>query len=149
MAHNIANIAKGLFGENKEVSAAMALVDTYVSAQKAYTSQLIAGDPSSPIRAAIAAASAVASGLMNVKKIMSVTDKGGGAGAGAGQSQGPPRPTGAANPIQSVPQQSGAAQPQIGNFSTAQQSTVRVINVARDTAEVVNNEIMVENFAND
>lgn len=44
-------------------------IDTYLAAQKAYLSQLIPGDPSSPIRGAIAAAIAVAVGASNATKI--------------------------------------------------------------------------------
>lgn len=53
----------------KAMAVAMATIDTYLAAQKAYTSQLVVGDPTSPVRGAIAAAAAVASGLANVKKI--------------------------------------------------------------------------------
>lgn len=64
-----------LLGKNSAAGKAAAIaqttIDTYLAAQKAYTSQLIAGDPTSPVRGAIAAASAVASGLANVKKITS------------------------------------------------------------------------------
>ena len=75
------NIGKGLLaaskiagkstGAGKALAVAGTLVSTYSSAQKAYESQLTA-TPDSPIRAAIAAASAIAQGLANVKAIMSV-----------------------------------------------------------------------------
>lgn len=67
----------------KAFAVAAALASTYLSAQKAYESQfqpLALVD--SPIRAALAAGVAVASGLANVKKIMSIKMPGGG-GAGA------------------------------------------------------------------
>ena len=79
------NIGKGLMaasqiagkstGAGKALAVAGALVSTYSAAQKAYESQMI---PSidSPIRAAIAAAAAIAQGLANVKAIMSVKTQG-------------------------------------------------------------------------
>lgn len=58
----------------KAFSIAQTTIDTYLGAQKAYTSQLIPGDPSSIVRAAIAAGAAVAAGLKNVQKIAGVKD---------------------------------------------------------------------------
>lgn len=146
MARDTAAIATAVFGKNKEISAAMTLVDTYVAAQKAYTSQLVPGDPSSVVRATIAAAAAVASGLANVANIYKVSDKGGG---GSGTSTSTPsfnRPTSSAQPIQS---QTSTPQPtNVVNDANQQDNTVRVINVARDTADVYNNELYVENYAN-
>jgi len=58
-------------GAGKALAIAGTLVSTYSAAQKAYESQMV---PSidSPVRAAIAAASAIAQGLANVKAIQSV-----------------------------------------------------------------------------
>lgn len=78
-----------LVGENTAAGKAAAIaattIDTYLGAQKAYTSQLIPGDPSSPIRAAIAAGVAVAGGIANVAAIVKTktpgTSKGGGGSA--------------------------------------------------------------------
>lgn len=71
---------QGLLGENSKAAKAFAIaqttVDTYVAAQKAYASQLIPGDPTSPVRAAIAAGVAVATGLANVKAILSTNPDG-------------------------------------------------------------------------
>ena len=64
-------IAGSATGAGKALAVAGTLVSTYSAAQKAYESQLTA-TPDSPIRAAIAAASAIAQGLANVKAIMSV-----------------------------------------------------------------------------
>lgn len=50
---------------------AATLIQTYQAAQAAYASQLIPGDPTSLLRATIAAALAVAAGLLNVSKIKS------------------------------------------------------------------------------
>jgi len=56
----------------KALAVASTAISTYQAAQQAYASQLIPGDPSSPIRASIFAGIAVAGGLMNVKKILAV-----------------------------------------------------------------------------
>ena len=60
------------------------MIDTYLGAQKAYTSQLVVGDPTSPIRGAIAAGVAIATGVANVAAIAKTktpgTSKGGGGG---------------------------------------------------------------------
>ena len=66
----------------KAAAIASATIDTYLSAQKAYASQLLPGDPTSPIRAAIAAGIAIVGGIKNVKSILAVkTPNGGGGGA--------------------------------------------------------------------
>lgn len=75
------NAFADLAGENskagKALSVAGTLVSTYSSAQKAYESQFTPiPTPDSPIRGAIAAAAAVASGLANVKAILSVNAEG-------------------------------------------------------------------------
>ena len=83
-----------LVGENTAAGKAAAIaattIDTYLGAQKSDTSQLIPGDPSSPIRAAIAAGVAVAGGLANVAAIVK-TKKPGTSGGGGGGST-PTRP---------------------------------------------------------
>jgi hypothetical protein len=83
-----------LVGENttagKVAAIAATTIDTYLGAQKAYTSQLIPGDPSSPIRAAIAAGVAVAGGLVNVAAIVKTKTPGTGGGGGGGST--PTRP---------------------------------------------------------
>lgn len=64
--------AKKAFEIQKAASIAAALVTTYQSAVSAYQSQFVPlPDPSSPVRGAIAAAIAVATGLVNVKNIAS------------------------------------------------------------------------------
>jgi uncharacterized membrane protein YgcG len=79
--------AKRAFAINKAASLAQAIIATYLSAQKAYASQLTA-DPTSPIRAQIAAGIAVAGGLANIAKISKTqfqsTSAGGGGGTGGG-----------------------------------------------------------------
>lgn len=67
--------AGNLLGESTAAGKAMAIaattISTYQSAQQAYASQIIPGDPSSVARGAVAAGVAVVSGLANVKKILS------------------------------------------------------------------------------
>jgi hypothetical protein len=65
------NIAGKATGVGKALAVAGTLVSTYSAAQKAYESQMQL-TPDSPIRAKIAAATAVLSGLANVKAILSV-----------------------------------------------------------------------------
>ena len=64
-----------LAGENTELAKAMALISTSIStydaAQKAYASQLLILTPDAPIRAGVAAAIAVAQGLIRLNKIAS------------------------------------------------------------------------------
>ena len=68
--------ASSLFAENtaayKLTASAQTLIDTYLGAQKAYVSQIIPGEPSSVVRATLAAAIATASGLANVARINDV-----------------------------------------------------------------------------
>jgi len=74
--------AKRAFQVQKAAQIAAATIETYLSAQKAYTSQLIPGDPTSPVRAGIAAGVAVAAGLANIAKIASQKFEGGGSSGG-------------------------------------------------------------------
>jgi hypothetical protein len=68
------NTAKG-----KALAIATTTIDTYVGAQKAYLSQMQL-TPDSPIRAAIAAATAIISGFKNIKAIAKTPVPGGGGG---------------------------------------------------------------------
>lgn len=88
-------------GENTAVGKAAAvastIISTYSSAQKAYESQLSIPTPDAPIRAKIAAGIAIAGGLLNVKKILSVkTEKSKGSQSasvsGVGGNSSVPRP---------------------------------------------------------
>lgn len=76
--------AKKAFQVNKAAQIAMATIETYKSAVSAYASQLIPGDPTSPVRGAIAAGVAVAAGLVNIAKIASQKFEGGGSAGGGG-----------------------------------------------------------------
>jgi len=71
----------------KALSVAAALISTYTSATKAYESQLTIPTPDAPIRAALAAGVAVATGLANVKAILAVKVPG---SNGSGQSTASP-----------------------------------------------------------
>jgi len=89
LASDALNMASEMLGKNTAAGKAAAIasttISTYSSAEKAYESQIIPGDPTSVIRGAIAAGIAVAGGLMNVQKILSVPvpNSGGGGGAAA------------------------------------------------------------------
>lgn len=77
---------KRAFNQQKALAIASTVIGTYDSAQRAYTSQLIPGDPTSPIRATIAAGIAVASGLIRlavIQKQKFEPNAGGGAEGGA------------------------------------------------------------------
>jgi hypothetical protein len=87
IAAQLLGTVSDIVGKNTAAGKATAIaattIDTYLGAQKAYASQLIPGDPSSPIRAAIAAAIAVAGGIKNVRAIARTPIPGGGGGASA------------------------------------------------------------------
>ena len=83
------DIQRKQFKIDKAMKIGRALMDTYQSGILAFGSQLIVGDPTSPIRARIAQAIAIATGLANVaniarQKYQSSLGAGGGGGAGAG-----------------------------------------------------------------
>ena len=81
-------LSKKQFKRNQALAVAETLVSTFISAQLAYRSQLTA-TPDSPIRATIAAAAAVASGLARVASIKAQkydSGSGGGGGGGGGRS---------------------------------------------------------------
>jgi len=78
---------KRAFEIQKRVQIAMALADTYKGATAAYASQVIPGDPTSVVRGGLAAAAAVAAGLVNVAQIRKQQFTGGsGSGGGGGGS---------------------------------------------------------------
>jgi len=74
------------FKVQKAANIAATLIETYLGAQKAYTSQIIPLDPTSVVRGALAAAVVVTSGLLNVKKIASTQFNSQSAGGGGGVS---------------------------------------------------------------
>jgi len=68
---NNKDAAKKAFDREQALAAVSTIIETYLSASKAYASQLIPGDPTSPFRATIAASVAVASGLARLAIIKS------------------------------------------------------------------------------
>jgi len=73
---------KAAFERTKKLNIAAALVETYLGAQKAFTSQIIPLDPTSPVRGGLAAAAAVAAGLGRVNQIRKQKFSGGSEGGG-------------------------------------------------------------------
>jgi hypothetical protein len=71
---------KKAFKRTKALNIASATVETYLAAQKAYTSQIIPLDPTSVVRGALAASAAIASGLARVAKIKKQKFNGGDGG---------------------------------------------------------------------
>ena len=78
------------FNVKKAAGIAQATIDTYQAAAGAYKSQMTIPTPDAPVRAAIAAAFAVASGLARVKAIASTKFEGGGATGSGGGGSTPP-----------------------------------------------------------
>lgn len=99
----------GMLGESTDAGKAAAIasttISTYSAATKAYESQLAIPTPDAPFRATVAAGIAVASGLLNVQKILSVQTPGGGGGGAA-----PSAPAAAAAPSFNVVGNSGTNQ---------------------------------------
>lgn len=71
-------------GTGKTLAIAATLISTYAAAQKAYQSQFELPTPDAPVRAAIAAAAAIAQGLANVAAIRKVQTPAGAGGGGGG-----------------------------------------------------------------
>ncbi len=84
---NIAGSISNLIGKQTVAGKALAVADatisTYLSAQKAYESQLSIPTPDAPVRASIAAGVAIAQGIGSVKNILStkIPNQGGGGGS--------------------------------------------------------------------
>lgn len=77
------------FKVKKAAGIAQATIDTYQAAAGAYKSQMSIPTPDAPVRAAIAAAFAVASGLARIKAIAQTQFEGGGGVAGGGGGSAP------------------------------------------------------------
>lgn len=77
---SVSDLAGKNTAAGKATAIASTTIDTYVGAQKAYNSQMQL-TPDSPIRAAIAAAVALATGIKNVRAIARTPVPGGGGGA--------------------------------------------------------------------
>ena len=78
------------FEINKKASIAQAIVETIGAAQSAYASQMAIKTPDAPIRAAIAAAVAIASGVARVRKIEQTPFEAKGLNGGGGGNQNVP-----------------------------------------------------------
>lgn len=119
-----ANLKEGSKAQ-KAVAVGIATIDTYLGAQKAYLSQIIPGDPTSPIRGVIAAASAVAVGIANVRKILAVqpsTSGGGGSTPTASTAQAPS--FGSAQPQQTPTMNLNNGQSQSASYQTKERVIV-------------------------
>ncbi len=97
------------FEINKQASIAQAIVETIGAAQSAYASQMAIKTPDAPIRAAIAAAVAIASGIARVRKIEQTQFEGKSV-SGGGATGTPAQSPGAAVPL------TGGALPEEGQF---------------------------------
>lgn len=117
------------FNFQKGVNIATTTIDTYLAAQKAYASQIIPADPSSPVRGAIAAGIAITSGLARVAIIARTQFNSGGgspstAGGGgeSGSISGGGGPSGIPTPATSILGEGG----QVTNITGNQNSKVYV-----------------------
>lgn len=80
--------AKKAFNREKALASVETVISTYLSAQKAYASQLSIPSPDAPVRAAIAAGVAIASGLARLAVINSQKFQSSGQASGGGGSAG-------------------------------------------------------------
>jgi hypothetical protein len=80
---SLGQIAGRETGVGKGLAIAGTLISTYAAAQKAYESQFNLPLPDAPVRAAIAAAAAIAQGLANVAAIRKIKTPSGGGGIGS------------------------------------------------------------------
>jgi hypothetical protein len=141
---------KRAFAIQKGVSIAMAIIETYLSASKAYTSQLTPGDPTAPIRAYIAAGIAIASGLARVNAIRKTqftstaapANTGGGGGIPTGGGGGGQQPPAAFNPNVSNTNPTGQPNP-MGQG----QQPLRAYVVDRDIENASSRRNMLRDFA--
>ena len=75
--------------EGKAMAVAAATIATYTSAVKAYNAGLSVGGPAGLVLGPVSAGLAVAAGLANIKKILSVQTPGGGGGGGSAPTAAP------------------------------------------------------------
>jgi hypothetical protein len=98
------------FEIKKKASIAQAIVETIQAAQSAYASQMAITTPDAPVRAAIAAALAIASGVARVRKIEQTQFESKDIGGGGGATGTPAQSPGAMTPL------TGGALPEEGQF---------------------------------
>jgi len=123
---------KKAFEIQKATNISLAIIDTLKGAVSAYTSQIVAGDPTSVVRGAIAAAMVTAAGIANVKKIASTQFKSSGAGnvgGGAGASGGGVQP---ATPQTNLFGQSNDMNTLTSSQSVERQQVVKAVVVESD-----------------
>ena len=144
-----------LAGKNAKLQKAFAVAETtiatYKAAQQAYLSQMALTTPDAPIRAAVAAGLAVASGLARVRAILAVDEKGGGGGSIGGGGGGMGGGMGLAQ-INDQPNINSAAQPSTlldeqGNVLNSQGNQITAQVAVTEINEVNNNVQVVENLA--
>lgn len=133
------------FNINKAAGIAQTTVDTFVAAQKAYASQLIVGDPTSPIRAAIAAGFSIAAGLARVAIIAKTqfnsaapSGDGGGAPNFSGGGGG-----GATPPSFQKPEGTGINKDSSGNFQSFDKTQSQKVYVVESDISSVQKKISV------
>jgi hypothetical protein len=98
------------FEIKKKASIAQAIVETIQAAQSAYASQMAITTPDAPVRAAVAAALAIASGVARVRKIEQTKFESKDVGGGGGGTGTPAQSPGAMTPL------TGGALPEEGQF---------------------------------
>lgn len=136
----------------KAAAIAAATIDTYLAAQKAYTSQIIPGDPTSVVRASIAAGVAIASGVANVQKILSTPLPEGGGGGGSAGGGVPSRPSAPTfNPDAALAGAAEAAGGGTGSTVTSQQqgsqNVIKAYVVATEVTSQQEANSQIENLA--
>jgi hypothetical protein len=142
-------IAGAMFKDNKDISIAIATIDTLYSAQKAFRAEMEKGGPYATIAAFAAAAAVLAAGYERIRQMQAVEP--GQTGTGFVQKK-MDMPT-TANSTALVSRSVGAPTTGVQAAQTAateneNQNVIRVVNVARETVEVADDEIYVENVRN-
>jgi hypothetical protein len=136
------------FKIQKAVNIAKTLIETYAAAQSAYASQLTVPDPSAPIRAAIAAGVAIASGLARVAAIRNTNFSRASNGMTAGvRPAGMQGGVGGLPPQGFSPNQSTPIVPPQGQNGNGQLPPQRVFVLERDIQNVGRRVRNVESFA--
>ena len=130
---------KKAFGRNKALAIAETLITTFQSAWKAYSSQIIPGDPTSIIRAQIAAGISTVAGLAQVAKIAKTQFKGSGGGGGGGAATGGNSPVGSFQTAATGFSTTRGANSQTAQTRTPQQPPIKVIVLQKDIKDAMTN----------